>query len=51
MIRELSLKKICFKETGKTVALTVEMSLNLTRSQLLKRYKMIIKVIIIINRK
>lgn len=51
MIREQSLKKICFKETGKTAALTVEMSLNLTQSQLPKRYKMIIKVIIIINRK
>jgi hypothetical protein len=51
MIRELSQKKTCSKRTGKTVVSTVEMSLNLTGSQLLESYKMIIKVIIIINRK
>lgn len=51
MIRELTPIKIICKSNGTTVALTAEMSLNLTVSQLPEPYKMIIKVIIIIIRK
>ena len=58
MIRELTQKKdqmhrveISFRRTGKMLAWIVRMSLNLTASRLQKGYKMIIKLIIIINRK
>ena len=58
MIRELTQKKDqmhreekCYKRTGTMLAWIVEMSLNLISSRLQKSYKMIIKLIIIINRK